>query len=116
MGKPIFSSWSDAFLYFEGEFCDPPAPGVHPGKLRRSLDSSDVVQGDLHAIGSRFAFVNREEQCREMLRAFAKLELLRAASGMTYEIGKRETLIPLCVGLSGMSLLCSLKMPLPCLI
>ena len=64
----------------------------------REIGAEETV--DLKNMGQIFPFVNREEESKELLRCFGKMDLIRGKNN--FETNKRSIGVPLCVGLPGL--------------
>ena len=86
-------------MYFEKP-TDEDAPTLRSKSRRQSFIASNVPEeADLRVLGKYFRFMNREEQCAELIRTFEALDKNRGDAG--YEVAKRKICIPTCTGTPG---------------
>lgn len=77
------------------------------GRRRNSFAREETPEAvDWAVVGGHFRFVNREEQCEELWRAFQALEgvrlkALEMPTGSRWEALKRDVRIPVCTGMPG---------------
>ena len=57
-----------------------------------------ITRADVAFLGYWFPFMNREEQCKQLIRHLASLDKLR---GKPWDIAKRNAHVPVCAGMSG---------------
>jgi hypothetical protein len=71
-------------------------------KRRKSVDPKiDAAEAvDLKNLGQIFPFVNREEESKELLRCFGRMDLISGRE--SFEKNKRRLGVPLCLGLPGL--------------
>jgi hypothetical protein len=76
------------------------------GELRNSVQMSDAVDQtanwndvEIENIGQLFTFTNREEQCKELLRAWAQMDKHRGFND--FDLKKRNISVPVCTGIPG---------------
>ena len=72
-------------------------------RIRLSIEKTNKITDsiELEEIGTLFNFVNREDQCKELVKAFGNMDSKRGSH--TFDTFKRDLQVPLLTGLPGIN-------------